>query len=53
MRSLLTNSLLASVIALGAATAPTLADVPFKGEEKAAIADLTAEADTKPDLPLC
>lgn len=37
MRSLLTNSLLASVIALGAATAPTLADVPFKGEEKAAI----------------
>ena len=37
MRSLLTNSLLASVIALGAATAPTLADVPFKGEEKTAI----------------
>ena len=37
MRSLLTNSLLASVIALGAAAAPTLADVPFKGEEKAAI----------------
>ena len=37
MRSLLTNTLLASAIALGAATAPTLADVPFKGEEKAAI----------------
>ncbi|MCK5931212.1 MAG: DsbA family protein [Fulvimarina manganoxydans] len=37
MRSLLTKTLLASAIALSAATAPTLAEVPFKGEEKAAI----------------